>query len=151
MKIILLQDVAKVGKRGEVKNVSDGYARNFLILKNLAAPATDENIKKLEAESKKKTESKEKAHESSHALKIALQEKGIVIKKKADEKGKFYAAVSGSEVLDALRILNFPLPENLDADAVIFEKPIKSSGHHEAKIKTGSEEILLKLEAAKLE
>ena len=151
MKIILLQDVAKVGKRGEVKNVSDGYARNFLILKNLALPATKENIKKLEAESKQKAVSKEKTHEAFHALKIALQEKGIVIRKKADEKGTFYSAVSSAEVLEALRKLNFPLPANLDEKAITFDEPIKSSGQHNAKIVLGGEEISLKIETAKSE
>ena len=145
MKIILLQDVAKVGKRGEVRNVADGYARNFLFLRNLASPATDENVKKLEAEMKRKGASKEKTHEAFHALKAALQERGIVIRKKADEKGKLYAAVSAKDVLDALRALNFPVPENLDEKTVTIEKPIKTTGSHEALIKMGREKIKLQI------
>src|SRR3989338_5046482 len=139
MKIILLQDIAKVGKRGEVKNVSDGYARNFLLLRNLASPATDKNVKKLEAEMKRKGASKEKTHEVFHALKAALAERGIVIRKKADEKGKLYAAVSAKEVLESLKALGFPLPDALKKESVKFEKPIKSIGKHEVKILLGTE------------
>src|SRR3989338_5722308 len=83
MKIILLKDVAKVGRKGEVKDVSDGYARNFLILRNLALPATNENIKKTEAEMKGKKALHERSHEEFHNLRAALSERGIVIKKKA--------------------------------------------------------------------
>lgn len=137
MKIILLKDMPKVGKKGDIKNVSDGYARNFLFLKNIAFPAIPENIKKAEQALGSKKAKKEKLHESFHNLKAALAERGIVIKKKADEKGKFYAAVSGSEILEALGSLGFPLPEKLSDKAVIFESPIKTPGKHEIKIVFG--------------
>ena len=145
MKIILLQDIAKVGKRGEVKNVSDGYARNFLLLRNLASPATDKNVKKLEAEMKRKGASKEKTHEVFNALKAALAERGIVIRKKADEKGKLYAAVSAKDILDALRALDFPVPGDLDEKMISIAKPVKTTGSHEALIKMGREKIKLQI------
>lgn len=145
MRIILLQDVAKVGKRGEVKNVSDGYARNFLLLQNLALLATPENVKKIEKESKQKAISKEKAHEAFHALRIALQERGIVIKKKADEKGKLYAAVSAKDVLSALRALDFPISETMSEKMINFDAPIKTTGKHEAEISLGDEKIKLQI------
>lgn len=152
MQIILLQDIAKVGKRGEVKNVSDGYARNFLLRQNLALPATPENVKKIEQESKQKAISKAKAHESFHALKTALAEKGIVIRKKArlpdgqtDTSGKLYAAISAKDVLAALHELNFPVSETISEKMISFDAPIKTIGKHEAVINLGNEKIKLQI------
>jgi len=143
MKIILLKDVAKVGRKGEVKDVSDGYARNFLILRNLALPATNENIKKTEAEMKGKKALHERSHEEFHNLRAALSERGIVIKKKADEKGGFYAALSKEEVFEALKSLGFSLPGGLESGAIEFEKPIKAPGKYEANIMLNGEKIKL--------
>ncbi len=143
MKIILLKDVAKTGRRGETKEVSDGYARNFLILRNLALPATEENIKKLEIEFKSKKAQKERSHEEFHNLRAALAERGIVIKKKADEKGGFYAALSKEEVFEALRSLGFSLPSGLEQNAIEFEEPIKAPGKYEVKIAFKGEKIIL--------
>ena len=154
MKVILLKDVAKVGKRGEVKNVADGYARNFLILQNFALPATEANIKKLKAETKNKKTAKEEGHKEFHALKAALAERGIVIKKKADaahlsngQEIKFYAAISGEEVVEALKKLGFPIPENLTDKNIKFSEPIKTPGKYEAVVHSGAEEIKLQIPA----
>ncbi len=111
MKIILQKDVAKVGKRGEIKDVSDGYGRNFLILQGLALLATPDAIKKVAQDQQSKKAQKEKLHEEFHRLRAALMERGIVIVKSADEKGKLYAAVSGKEVWEGLSKLGFPVPE----------------------------------------
>ncbi len=145
MKVILLKDVAKTGRRGEVKDVADGYARNFLILRNLASLATPENIKRAEEELKNKKVQKEHEHEGFHALQAALAEKGIVVKKKAYKNGKLYAAVSAKDVLDGLKKLGFPLPANLNEDIIKFDAPIKTTGSHEAKIILGKEEIKLQI------
>ena len=86
MKVILLKDIHTLGKKGESKDVSDGYARNFLLKNNLASLATERNIRQLEEEQKSKRVQREKAKGDFHALRAALMERGIVIKKKADEK-----------------------------------------------------------------
>lgn len=145
MRIILLKDIVNVGMRGEIKDVSDGYARNFLLIHNLALPAILENIKKLEQELKKKAKSKEKTHEEFHLLKTALAERGIVIRKNADDKGTFYAAVSSKDVLEALRVLDFPIPGILSEKMVEFDKPIKTTGKYEAMIKMENEQIKLQI------
>lgn len=116
-----------------------------MILKNLALLATEENIKKLKAESKKKEVSKEKAHDAFHALKAALAERGIVIRKKADAKGKLYAAVSAKDVLDALHALNFPISDAVSEEMIKFDKPIKTTGKHEAEIEMKNEKIKLQI------
>ncbi len=143
MKIILLKDVAKTGRMGEIKEVSDGYARNFLILRNLALPATPENLKKTEAEMKSKKARRERSHEEFHSLRSALAERGIVIKKKADEKGGFYAAVSKEEIFEALKSLGFMLPNGLESGAIEFESAIKAPGKYEATIEFKGEKIKL--------
>ena len=145
MRVILLKDVVKLGRRGDAKDVSDGYARNFLILQNLAAPATPENIKSAEEELKSKKIQKEHEHEKFHALRSALAERGIVIKKKAYSTGRLYAAVSRKEIIEALKKLDFPVPENLKAEMIIFDSPIKTTGSHEAKIILSKEEIKLQI------
>ena len=145
MKIVLLKDVAKLGRKGDVKKVSDGYARNFLLLQNLAAPATDTNIKKIELEQKNKKVIQEKSHEEFYNLKTALAERGIVIKKKAYKNGKLYAAISAEEVLEALKKLGFPTPANLNEKMIKFSEPIKTIGKHDAKIILGDEEIKLQI------
>ena len=145
MKVILLKDVAKLGRKGEVKNVSDGYARNFLFLQKLAAPTTAENIKRGEEELKNKKAQKESAHNEFHVLRAALAEQGIVIKKRAYKNGKLYAAVSAKEILEALKKLGFPIPVNLNEEMIKFDAPIKTTGKHDAKIVLGNEEIRLRI------
>lgn len=146
MKIILLKDISTVGKKGEAKDVSDGYARNFLLKNNLAMLATQGNIKQLEEEMKSKKAQRERAKGDFHALRAALMERGIVIRKKANEKGELYAAVSPKEILEALHALRFPVPSTLDEKTISIEKPIKTVGSHEAVLTMGSEKINLKIE-----
>jgi large subunit ribosomal protein L9 len=146
MKVILLKDVIKLGRKGDLKDVADGYGRNMLLRLGLAELATEGAVKKVEEESKSQKNADKRAHESMHALRAALMERGIVIKKKANEKGELYAGVSSKEILSALKALKFPLPENLVDSMIYIEAPIKSIGIHEAKIKIGLETITVKIE-----
>jgi len=146
MKVILLKDIHTLGKKGESKDVSDGYARNFLLKNNLASLATERNIRQLEEEQKSKRVQREKAKGDFHALRAALMERGIVIKKKANENGELYAGVSPKEILEALRVLRFPVPSALDEKSIFIEKPIKTIGSHEATLAIGGEKITLKIE-----
>ena len=146
MKVILLKDIHTLGKKGESKDVSDGYARNFLLKNNLASLATKGNIKQLEEQMKSKKAREERAIGDFHALRAALMERGIVIKKKANKHGELYARVSPKEILEALRALHFPVPSALDDKSIFIEKPIKTVGSHEAKLAMGGEDIKLKIE-----
>lgn len=150
MKVILLKDVPKVGKRGEVKNMSDGYARNFLFPHCLAEPATNSAIKKIEQENENKKLKKEKTHEKFHALKEALLNRGMSINKKTDGQGNLYAGVSKKEVVDGLHALKFPVPENLNEDMIEFFGNMKTLGEHKAKIIFApGEELELKITVEK--
>src|SRR3989338_2866328 len=118
MKVIFLKDAPKIGKRGDIKNVSDGYAMNFLFPHGFAEPLTNSAIKKIEQENEIKKIKKEKSHKAFYALKEQLTDspstgsgQGVIIYKKADEAGKLYAGVSKKEIIEALRKLKFSVPE----------------------------------------
>lgn len=98
MKVILLQDVKKIGKKGEVIDASDGYARNFLIPRKLAEEATDTNLHILN--NKKENERKQKLAEIEAAQKLAAELKGkeISITAKAGEGGKLFGAITSKDV-----------------------------------------------------
>lgn len=140
MKIILLKEVPKVGRRGEIKNVSDGYARNFLFAKKLAGIATDSAIKKVAQEQKFKKEKKEKIHEEFYSLKKALIGRGVVVRKKTDEKGSLYSGVTAEEIIEALKAAKYPVSEKLNKKMMSFPKHIKSVGEHTAEITFGQGE-----------
>src|SRR3989338_1006274 len=154
MKIILLKDISTVGKKWESKDVSDGYARNFLLKNKLAMLATEGNIRQLEEQAKSKKAQRERAKGDFHALRAAWMERGIVIKKKANETPQkeagqevsLYAAVSQKEILEALHALHFPVPGTLEEKSITIEKPIKTAGSHEATLAMGGEKITLKIE-----
>ena len=102
MKVILLQDVKKIGKKGDVINTSDGYARNFLFPKNLAVEANAENMSKLKA--KQDSNAFKKSQEKEEAQKIADKLSKILMKVqvKAGENGKIFGGVSSKEIAENL-------------------------------------------------
>lgn len=103
MKVILKADIKGVGKKDEVINASDGYARNFLFPKNLAVEANTENMSKLKA--KKESNAYKKSQEKEEAKKIAEKLSKILLKipVKAGENGKIFGGVSAKEVSDLLK------------------------------------------------
>lgn len=131
MKLILLKDVKGQGKKGEVINASDGYARNFLIPKGYAEEATEANMhilnKKLEAERKRKIE------ETEAAQKIAekLRNKEIKIQAKAGEGGRLFGAITSKDIAAELK-----KQYNVEVDKKkIAVETIKNTGTYEAEVK----------------
>ena len=103
MKVILLQDVKKVGKKGDVIEASDGYARNFLFPRKLAQEANDSNMHILN--NKKENERKEKLAQLEAAQKLAGELKGkeITIKAKTGESGKLFGAITSKDVAELIK------------------------------------------------
>ncbi|KAA6447200.1 50S ribosomal protein L9 [Bacillus swezeyi] len=103
MKVIFLQDVKGKGKKGEVKNVADGYAHNFLIKKGLAVEATSANISALEGQKNK--EKKEAAEELKQAqeLKKTLETITVELSAKSGEGGRLFGSVTSKQIADALQ------------------------------------------------
>ena len=130
MKIILLKDVEKLGKKGEVKSVADGYARNFLIPNKLAALATKSELAKLEEQKKIETEKAEE--ELKFYQEIANQIDGLELEilVKVSEEGKLFGAVTASQIAEKLKEKNFKIKK----EQIKLEKPIKEIGEHEATI-----------------
>ena len=136
MKVILQQDVKGQGKKGELKEVSDGYARNFLFPKKLAVEATADNINtmKLQEKAKQAQIAKEKAEAKENAEK--LKECTVKISAKAGNNGKLFGAVTSKEISDALAAqFNIDIEKN----KIVQAEPIKTYGSFEVKVKLGHE------------
>jgi large subunit ribosomal protein L9 len=135
MKVIFLQDVKGQGKKGEIKDLSEGYARNYLIPKGLAKEATEGNIRDLDA--KKRSEAKRKEQEKLEAQELAVKinEITVKIKGKAGEGGRLFGAVSSKQVIQALEEQhNIKLDKRkLEMDA------IRSLGYTNVKVKLHNE------------
>ncbi|HUC93618.1 MAG TPA: 50S ribosomal protein L9 [Paenibacillus sp.] len=124
MKVIFLQDVKGQGKKGEVKNVSEGYARNFLLPKGLVKEASEGNIKTLEVQ--KSSEQKKKAQEKEEAQKLAarLNETTVVVKTKAGEGGRLFGAITSKQIAEALAAQGF----TIDKRKIELDEPIRALG-----------------------
>lgn len=125
MKVILLDNIKGVGKKDEVINASDGYARNFLFPKKLALEANSENLAKLKA--KQASNDYRKDVEKQEAIKIAEKLKGILlkIKVKAGENGKIFGGVTAKEISDELKKqYNF----EIDKKKIDLKETIKTLG-----------------------
>ena len=131
MKIILLQDIPKMGKKYEVKDVSDGYARNFLLPRRLAKPATDAAMKMLAKE--KTTADQKRLEEKAHYEDISkmLADKTFVIKTKIGEKGKAFGAITAAKIRDALKKEGI----GVEKEWIMLEEPIKKTGEARITIK----------------
>jgi len=131
MKIILLDDVRSLGKKFDVKDVSDGYARNFLFPNKLAEPATDGTLKKIEA---MRAEHEKKDREFRAELEaIALKLKGTKLEffLKTDKTGAIFGSVNKESILKALREHRFITTERVDID---LKYPIKELGEYTVKV-----------------
>ncbi len=136
MKVILLKDIKGVGKRYEEKNVSDGYAENFLIPKKLAIPATGSaaaNIKNLKENDTKHREADEKKLEAEIQK---LTNTTVEVKARANEKNSLFAA------LTAPRISKLLMEKGIEvsAQSILVDSGIKELGTHNIKVKVGSKE-----------
>jgi len=140
MKVILLKDVRAVGQHGEVKNVADGYATNFLFPQKLAEQATEEKVKQYEAH-KQAHEAELAQHEAALASQVLqLKGKEIVISARATEKGGLFKAIAAKDVLAAIKAEHgVILPES----ALHFPEHIKTVGEHTALLSSKNQKVEL--------
>lgn len=131
MKVILLQDVKKIGKKGEVINASDGYARNFLFPRKLAAEATDSSLHILNNQNEKQR--KEKLAELEAAQKLASELKGKEIKvaTKTGESGKLFGAITNKDISE---LINTQYKIQVDKKKIIMDT-MKVVGQYEIEVK----------------
>ena len=136
MKVILKADVKGKGKKGQMIEVAEGYARNFLMPKGLAVPATADAVNTMRLQEKAKA--KADAEAKAAATEIAEQLKGIQVKvpSKGGEGGKLFGAVTGREIAAALKEQH---GVDIDSKKLVLDEPIKSFGSYEVKAKLGFE------------
>lgn len=131
MEVILKENVANLGKAGDIVKVKDGYARNFLIPKGQAIPATDGNIKALQEQIRKKLKEKNMKEENLKSLLEKIKGVELTIKKLAAEDNKLFGSVSEIDIVDGLKSLGIEIEKN----NVILDKHIKEPGEFLIKIK----------------
>ncbi len=131
MKVILLQDIKGVGKKDQIINASDGYAKNFLIPKKMAVEATKVNLNRLEKQHADAAAKAQAELEEAQKLGKEIEEKTIKISVKVGNNGKLFGAVTNKEIASALKE-----QFNIDIDKKkIVVEPIKAVGNSEAVIK----------------
>ena len=124
MKIILLEDVSKVGRRGEVRDVSDGYARNFLIPKKLALGATAGNLKNLEHIKKQAHAKADRAKADAEAVRAQIEAVAYEERRQASEEGKLFGSVTSQDLVDFLGKHGV----KVERRRVQLDEPIKTLG-----------------------
>lgn len=127
MKVILTKDVQNLGSAGDVKDVADGYARNFLIPSGYANIATQSAIKQSEEIKIKKAKQAEEELKNAEELSGKLEGVSVTVNGKADESGKLYAAVKAEEISKSLAAEGF----DVDKNKIIVKEPIKEIGEYE--------------------
>ena len=132
MKVILLIDVKGTGKKGEVKEVSDGYARNFLIKKGAAVEASQTNMKELDEKEKSKERKALIEYEEAVLLGKQMEEINIQIEVKAGEGGRLFGSITSKEIAEQLK-----KQKNLDIDKrkILMDEPIRTLGSTFVEIK----------------
>lgn len=129
MKVILLTDVNKVGKKGEIKDVADGYARNYLIARGLAVMASSGSKKVLDQQKKEEAELDEKRREEAKELKKILEDRTLTFKVKAKE-GKVSGSVSTKQIEDELKKQGIAIDKRKIKD----NEPLNELGTYEIRI-----------------
>ena len=134
MKVILLQDVAKLGRRFDVVNVPDGYGMNKLIPKGMAKPATPENIKRVQAQAAQNDAAKAQVDETFAAAVAAVGDTVIAVTAEANEDGKLFQALKPEVIAEAVaaQVSATILPEQ-----VVIKAPIKHTGEYTMEFSSG--------------
>ncbi len=135
MKVILQDDVKSLGKMGEVVNVSDGYARNYLIPKKLAVEANVKNVRSLEHEKKKLEDKAKKLRNEAQGLSDKLSSLTLTLPAKAGEEEKLFGSVTSKDIAEALKAQGL----DIDRKRILLDEPIKRLGSYTVGVKVHQE------------
>ena len=132
MKVILLKDVKGTGKKGEIKEVSDGYARNFLLKKGAAVEASQTNMKELNEKAKSKERKALIEYEEAVLLGKQMEDVNIEIMAKSGEGGRLFGSITSKEIAEQLK-----KQKNIDIDKrkILMDEPIRTLGSTFVEIK----------------
>lgn len=131
MKVVLKDDVKNVGKIGQVVDVADGYARNYLVPRGLAVEANTKNIKSLEHEKRTIQEKAKKIKNSTQDLAHKISTMTLVIKANAGEEGKLFGSITTMDIAELLRNEGI----EIDKKKISLDEPIKRLGSYSVNIK----------------
>ena len=132
MKLILNSDVTKLGRKGDIVDVAKGYARNYLLTKNLAIVATDSNISIAEKIQEKRIAEITESEELAESIKVALADAHLVIPQKSTDEGTLYAAVANNEIVEVIeKFSGFKIEES----QIELNDQVKEIGLHNIKIR----------------
>lgn len=134
MKVILLKDVAKIGRRFELVAVPDGFALNKLIPKGLAEAATPESVKRLQNLSQKALKDKESSEESFMQALSALKEANVQVVVEANNEGRMFQALKAQAIVDAIKAAT---GFELGTEHIVMKTPIKNVGEHTVDLMSG--------------
>ena len=136
MKVVFMEDVPNVGKAGQIKDVVDGYGKNFLIPHKLAMPAKAGDIKNVEAQIKARARVAAKTDAEMKALAAELEGKEINIKAKIGQQGRLYGSITSADIAVGLESA---LKVTVDKRKIELAEPIRSAGTYEVPIKLGKD------------
>ena len=137
MKVILREDIKNIGKCGDVKNVATGYARNFLLPKNLVLEATPANLEKIEGEKKKYAVKVAKIKAELEALAVKISAIEVTLSRQVGEEDKMFGSVTAEDIAEAVKAQGI----EVDKRKVELPDPIKVLGTQEVQIKLGHEVV----------
>ena len=136
MKVILLQDVRGKGKKGQLLEVSDGYARNYMLPRKLAVEATPDAVNTMRMNDKAQQEKRQREREEAFALSNRLKDMTIVVKAKGGGAGRLFGSVTTQEISDTLKS-GYGI--ELDKRRIVLDEQIKTVGEYTVKCKLGYE------------
>ena len=131
MKVLLKSDVPKIGKKGELLEVKEGYARNFLFPNGLAIEANSGTMKQFEEGKKAQDRKKEREKEESQVLADKIKGLTITLRHKAGEEGRLFGSITAAEVAEALKQKGF----DIDKKKIVLDDPIRLVGEYTVKVK----------------
>ena len=131
MKIILKQDVPKLGKKGELKDVAEGYARNMLFPRGLAEEATPQRLKEIQRREVVEQKKSERLASESRARAALLDQHVLTLKMPAGESGRLFGSVTAADIAAGLQKDGYPVEKK----KIVLDEPIKTIGSHQINIK----------------
>lgn len=132
MQVILQEDVRKLGRKGDVVNVAEGYARNYLIPRELAVEASKGKMKELKIQEKHAREQKKKTEEQARSLGQKIEGLQLTIPARVGGAGKLFGAIGNKDIADALKDKHGLV---VDRRKIVVKNPIKSIGQHQIDVK----------------
>ena len=148
MKVILQQDVKGKGKKGQMIEISDGYARNFLLPRKLAVEATADNVNTMRMTDKAQQEKRQREREEAFAISKRMADLTVIVRAKGGGAGRLFGSVTTQEIADSLKKQT---GIELDKRKIVLDEQIKTVGDYKVKCKLGYEinaELKIKVEEA---